>query len=140
MMGPGSVLLGPGAGNAESSKTFACWSVIPEYAALRDSFRDRCKKALPSVGQLGVASQTATAQVSGHATAVREQLPYYLLKRKIGNGSFGDVFTARQMPSGAKVAAKRFKSTAAEWKKEVNILKEISHHVSRAPEFFFSGN
>ncbi len=111
-----------------------------QYAVERDSFRERCENALTSMGQLGIAIPTATAQVSGQATASQEQNPNYLLKRKIGSGSFGNVFTARQMPSRAKVASKKFKNSTPEWKTEVDLLKEISHHVSRVLGIPFLGN
>jgi len=94
-----------------------------EYEAHRDAYLEERRTALPPLSQLGVESQQTTALLT--APHSPRQQPIYLPEEELGRGSFGTVYKAVDVSTGYVYAAKKFHG--GNWKKEVKILKSISH-------------
>ncbi|KAI9758525.1 MAG: hypothetical protein M1835_000590 [Candelina submexicana] len=94
-----------------------------EYKAHREAYIDERRNALPPLSQLGVESQQTTALLTAQHSP--RQQPIYLTEEELGCGAFGTVYKAINVSTGNKYAAKEFHS--GNWKKEVEILKSVSH-------------
>ncbi|KAI9703370.1 MAG: hypothetical protein M1836_007938 [Candelina mexicana] len=94
-----------------------------EYKAHRDAYIDERRNALPSLSQLGVESQQTTALLTAQHSPRQQSI--YLTEEELGCGAFGTVYKAVNVSTGNKYAAKEFHS--GNWKKEVEILKSVSH-------------
>lgn len=104
------------------------WPKIPEdrqaeYDAHRDAYLEECRNALPALSQLGVESQQTTALLTAQRSP--RQQPIYLPEEELGHGSFGTVHKVVDVSTGYEYAGKIFHG--GEWKKEVEILKSLSH-------------
>lgn len=73
--------------------------------------------------QLGVESQQTTTLLTAQHSP--RQQPIYLPEEKLGRGSFGTVYKAVDVSTGYEYAVKMFHG--GNWKKEVEILKSVSH-------------
>ena len=99
-----------------------------EYEVYRDAYFEGRRNALPLFSQLGMESQPTTAVLTAQHSPRYEppgQEPIYLLKEELGRGGFGTVYKAVDVSMGDVYAAKKFHY--GNWKKEVNILTELSH-------------
>ena len=99
-----------------------------EYEAHRDAYFEERRNALPPFSQLGMESQPTTAVLTAQYSPRYEppgQEPIYLLKEELGRGGFGTVHKAVDVSTGDVHAAKKFHH--GDWKKEVDILTELSH-------------
>ena len=94
-----------------------------EYEAHRDAYLEEHRNVLPSLSQLGVESQLTTALLTVQHSP--RQQPIYLPEEELGRGSFGTVHKAVDVSTGYEYAAKIFRG--GNWKKEVEILKSVSH-------------
>ena len=91
-----------------------------EYKAHRDAYLEERRNALPPLSQLGMESQQTTAVL----TPLGQQ-PIYLPKEELGRGAFGTVNKVVDVSTGYEYAGKKFHHGS--WKKEVDILKGLSH-------------
>ena len=109
-----------------------------EYVAHRDAYFEERRNALPPLSQLDMESQQTTAGITAqhsprqHSPAQHSprqeppgQEPIYLLEEELGRGGFGTVHKAVDVSNGDVYAAKKFHH--GNWKKEVDILTELSH-------------
>ena len=99
-----------------------------EYEAYRNAYFKERRSALPTLSQLGMESQQTTAVPTAQHSPRQEppgQEPIYLLEEELGRGSFGTVHKAVDVSTGDVHAAKKFHHS--DWKKEVDILTELSH-------------
>ena len=99
-----------------------------EYEAHRDAYFKERRNALPPLSQLGMESQqTTVVPTAQHSPRQRlpKQQPIYLLEEELGRGGFGTVHKAIDVSDGDVYAAKKFHH--GNWKKEVDILTELSH-------------
>ena len=99
-----------------------------EYEAHRNAYFKERRSALPPLSQLGMESQQTTAVPTAQHSPRQEppgQEPIYLLEEELGRGSFGTVHKAVDVSTGDVHAAKKFHH--GDWKKEVDILTELSH-------------
>ena len=94
-----------------------------EYEAYRDAYLEARRNALPPLSQLGVEGQQTTAVLTAQNSP--RQQPIYLTGEELGRGSFGTVYKAVDVSTGYEYAAKLFRG--GNWKKEVEILKGLSH-------------
>ena len=101
---------------------------LAEYETHRDAYFEERRNALPPLSQLGMASQPTTAVPTAQYSPRQEppgQEPIYLLEEELGRGGFGTVHKAVDVSTGDVHAAKKFHH--GDWKKEVDILTELSH-------------
>ncbi|KAL9634119.1 MAG: hypothetical protein Q9204_003124 [Flavoplaca sp. TL-2023a] len=98
-------------------------SCLIEYEAYRDAYFKARRNALPALSQLGVESQHTTALLT--AQNFPRQQPIYLKREELGRGSSGTVYKAVDVSIGYEYAAKKFHG--GNWKKEVEILRSVSH-------------
>lgn len=110
--------------------------VLPEYGRNKTEFYNNCKQFLGSSTNddlLSYSIEVDTGAIASYDNETsKRQKPFYLRGRKIGSGSYGDVFQALQMPGGNIVAAKRFHSTR-DFRNEVAMLRKVceeTQHVS----------
>ena len=119
-----------------------------EYEAHRDAYFEERRNAFPPLSQLDMETQQPTAmptaqhsprqksprqksprQKSPRQKSPRQksprQKPIYLLEEEFGHGGFGTVYKAVDVSTGDVHAAKKFHH--GDWKKEVDILTELSH-------------
>lgn len=114
-----------------------------EYEARRDAYFEERRNAFPPFSQLDMQSQQTTAvptakhsprqhspaQHSPRQESPRQKLPkqqpIYLLEEELGRGGFGTVHKAVDVSDGDVYAAKKLHH--GNWKKEVDILTELSH-------------
>lgn len=94
-----------------------------EYEAHRDACFEERRNALPPLSQLGMESQQTTAVITAQYSPKQE--PIFLLEEELGRGGFGTVHKAVDVSDGDVYAAKKFHH--GNWKKEVDILTELSH-------------
>ncbi|KAL9024568.1 MAG: hypothetical protein Q9196_006426 [Gyalolechia fulgens] len=99
-------------------------SHLAEYEAYRDAYLEARRNALPALSQLGVESQQTTALLTAQHSP-RQQQPIFLPGEEIGRGGFGKVYKAVDVSTGYEYAAKKF--SGGNWKKEVEILRSLSH-------------
>lgn len=109
--------------------------VLPKYGINEAEYHDNCESFISSAlhGDLLVErpnndSIAATRQTSGPSGL---QESFYLRGKKLGSGSYGDVYKALRMPDGKLFAAKKFKDTES-FRQEVNMLIKVgmTEHVS----------
>ena len=116
---------------------------LAEYEAHRDAYFKERRNAFPPLSQLDMETQQPTAmptaqhsprqksprQKSPRQKSPRQksprQKPIYLLEEEFGHGGFGTVYKAVDVSTGDVRAAKKFHH--GDWKKEVDILTELSH-------------
>lgn len=109
--------------------------VLPKYGINNSKFHENCEsflsrgahEDLPADG-LGMNSTAVARQASGTS---EPQESFYLRGKKLGSGSYGDVYEALRMPDRKVCAAKRFKDIES-FRQEVDILKKVCvpYHVS----------
>ena len=109
--------------------------VLPKYGINDAKFHENCESFLSRGAQedlpadgLGMNSTAITRQASGTSGP---QESFYLRGKKLGSGSYGDVYIALRMPDRKVCAAKRFKDTES-FRQEVDMLKKVgmTDHVS----------
>ena len=107
------------------------------YVLERKPFLDRCHNGFLDSNPLRTIAGTYTTRNTEHENTTRAQNPYYPTVKELGAGGFGTVFKARQMPSGATVAAKQLmcKGRSSEWKDEIIVLKSLAHLNSSTTNF-----
>ena len=102
--------------------------VLPKYGTKKDQFHLNCESFLSSAAS----GDLLPDGFEVNSTAfTRQEKSFYLRGRKLGSGSYGDVFKVLQMPDGKVFAAKTFKH-ADSFRQEVDMLRKVckEHHVS----------
>ena len=64
-------------------------------------------------------------QPTGHEAPTQGHI--YIKDKLLGKGGFGKVYRVRDVSSGNQYAGKVFDRFPQEWKREIKILKRLSH-------------
>ena len=64
-------------------------------------------------------------QPTGHEAPTQGHI--YITDKLLGKGGFGKVYRVRDVSSGNQYAGKVFDRFPQEWKREIKILKRLSH-------------
>lgn len=109
--------------------------VLPKYGINKDEFHRNCESFLsaaayadPLTDELDINKIAPTGQASSTSNTPDS---FYLRGKRLGSGSYGDVFKVLQMPDRKNCAAKEFKN-AGSMRQEVDMLKKVcqTFHVS----------
>ena len=114
------------------NKFFQLILKLPDHSSCRQKYRmrvqaylDASKQAMPPVNQLGVQSETSTAQ-SSRPRSPHSSDPIYFREKDIGKGEFGTVYKVVNVSNGKVYAMKRFR-TRTEFAREIEIMRGIKH-------------
>ena len=108
--------------------------VLPKYGIYKEQFHLNCESFLSSaaIGNLPVGDvEDSTALVRQPSGTSAPKKSFYLRGKKLGSGSYGDVFKVLRMPDREVFAAKTFKHTDS-FRQGVDMLRKVckEHHVS----------
>ena len=104
--------------------------VLPKYGINKDDFHQNCMSFLSSTA--AAIGNSPVDDVEDSTAVVRQpDKSFYLRGKKLGNGSYGDVYKVLRMPDGQTYAAKAVKHTDS-FRQEADMLRKVckEHHVS----------
>lgn len=109
--------------------------ILPEYGIHRKAFHENCENFLKLASQAHLPADERSSLGRGSIeetsdTAISPD-PFYLRGRRVGCGTYGEVYEALRVPDGKVFAAKRFKDRDS-FQLEVKMHKKLcqARHVS----------
>ena len=110
------------------------YEAIPGFQEKLARYLDESRKASPAFELLDLSSRVSTAQPSRSLSPRRQ--PFYVEKRRLGEGEFGAVYEARDVSTDATYAIKKFKDSMGKQSvvKEIETMRNLPPHVGIAPE------
>ena len=114
------------------NKAFRLVLKLADHSSCRQKYRmrvqaylDASKEAMPPVNQLGVQTETSTAQPS-RSWSPHSRDPIYFREKNIGEGEFGTVYKVVNVSNEKVYAMKRFRPRT-EFAREIEIMRGVKH-------------